>query len=117
MSALVDFVVVDEVAVRSLDPAPRRAKDLVREDREGRWNGDLALVDDAGVLPVEPCSGGAGVREPVEGDVVEDVVSCEIALGLPCKDVCDLLVTARVVVDHPGSQADRRISQALTDGL
>jgi hypothetical protein len=46
-------------------------------------------------------------KRRLEGDAVEDVVSCEIALGLPCKDVCDLLITARVVVDRPGPQANR----------
>src|SRR6185503_270192 len=54
VAALVDLVEVDQVAIGSLDPSSGRTPDLPREDREGRGHGDLALVGDARVLPVEP---------------------------------------------------------------
>ena len=47
------------------------------------------------------------VGHPVKRDVVEDLVSCKAAFGVPFKGVCDLLVTVRVVVNHPGGQAGR----------
>ena len=97
-------------------PSSGRSEDLVREDRKGRGKRNLPLVDDARVLPVQPCGGGPGVGEPVEGDVVEDVVSCE-ACGATCEDARDQLVAARFVIDHPGSQADGGIGQAVTDRL
>ena len=60
------------------------------------------------VLPVETSRGDRRVRQPVERDVVEDVVARE-ALGLPVEDAGDQLVAARVVVEDPGGQADGRI--------
>ena len=57
------------------------------------------------VFPIETSRRNRRVRQPVERDVVEDIVSRQ-ALGLPVKDACDELVAARVVVEHPGGQAD-----------
>src|SRR5262249_55238444 len=87
VAALVHLVEVDEVTVGSLYPAPRRAPELAGEDREYRGKGDLPLIDDARVLPVEPRRGGPGVGDPVERDVVQDRVSGEAALGAPFKGV------------------------------
>src|SRR5512135_3877451 len=70
--ALVDLVEVDEVEVRLLDPAARGPEDLVREDADGRRDGDALEIEEAElVLPVEAGRGDARVRQPVERDVVE----------------------------------------------
>ncbi len=81
--------------------------DLVRKDAHGNRDGD-AFRGEKGelVFPIETSRRDRRVRQPVERDVVEDVVSRQ-ALGLTVEDACDERVTARVVVEHPGGQADR----------
>src|SRR5258708_464129 len=59
-------------------------------------------------FPIQTSRRDRRVRQPVEGDVFKNVVSSE-ALGLAVKDACDERIAGRVVVEHPGRQADRRI--------
>jgi hypothetical protein len=92
VAALIHLAEIDQVWVGSLDPRPRRTPEFTGEDRECCGNSDFSLVGDARVLPVEPCGGSAGVREPIESDVVEDVVSYKLALGVSLKGVRDLLL-------------------------
>src|SRR5690349_694602 len=74
------FVEVGEGRVALLDPAARRPKDLVRKrgeadgERDG-WRG-LACRERLGAsaLPVRPGRRGSRTRQPVQRDVVEDVV-------------------------------------------
>src|SRR5262245_48488576 len=117
MTALVDFVEVNKVAVGSLDPAPGRPPQLAGEDGKCRRNGDLPLIGDARVLPVEPCSGGAGVGDPVQGDVVENLVPSQLALRMSCKGVCDLFVRMRIVIHQPGGETHWRLSETVADRL
>src|SRR5689334_12683206 len=80
MAAPVDFVVVDQVVVGALDPVTRRLEDLAGEDRVGhrepdvRWWVLQRRFRTAAGLPVDPRGRGAGARQPVERDVVEDMV-------------------------------------------
>ena len=59
-------------------------------------------------LPIETGRGDCRIRQPIERDVVEDVVSRQ-ALGLTIENARDERLTARIMIEHPGSQADRRI--------
>ena len=61
------------------------------------------------VLPIETGRGNSGVRQPVERDVVEDVVACELARGVSLEDRFDEPGLARAVpvVDHERRQIDR----------
>src|SRR4051794_7520248 len=115
MAALVDLIEVVEAGVRQLDPAARGTPDLAGErgesDRKrdvrgslaGRVRGSLGLS----VLPVRPGGRGPGACQPVQRDVVEDVVAGEVASGLPVDEGAgDLVVAVRVVVQHPGRQGD-----------
>jgi hypothetical protein len=52
------------------------------------------------------------VGQPVECDVVEDVISCK-AFGLPVEYAGDHQVTADIVIDHPRGESDRRIRDAI----
>ncbi|HEX5500174.1 MAG TPA: hypothetical protein VFX03_13140, partial [Thermomicrobiales bacterium] len=63
-------------------------------------------------FPVESRRRDRGVRQPVERDIVENVVARE-PLSLSFEDASDELVAARVVVEHPGGQADRRIGDCV----
>src|SRR5262245_9649697 len=90
VTALVDLVEVGDVGVRVLDPAARSPPDLAGEggeaDRErdlGRSLAGLACLSlGLSVLPVRPGRRVAGARQPVQRDVVDDVVPGEIAHGL-----------------------------------
>ncbi|WP_431209903.1 hypothetical protein ACQ86N_27840 [Puia sp. P3] len=83
MAAFVDFVEVDEAGVASAGPGLRSAVDVFGEDGDG--DGDLYLCGSFGcraedasafVLPVEAGGRGAAPGEPVQREVVEDVVLC-----------------------------------------
>ena len=69
-------------------------------------------------LPVRPRRSGAGAGQPVQRDVVEDVIACEVARGLSVDEGArDLVVRVRVVVDHPGGQSDGGVEQGVADRL
>ena len=79
MAALGEPVVVDELGIRLLRPALRRLVDLVGEGAHGDRDLDAPRIEEAArrkmrVVPVEARRGDRGVRQPVERDVVEDVV-------------------------------------------
>ena len=90
MAASVDLVEVDDVRVTRLDPAAWRPPDFARERREAErdrrgWQEVTARgwgVRPVG-LPVRPSRGRAGATQPVQRDVVEDVVAREVARGPP----------------------------------
>src|SRR5204863_8833649 len=115
VAALVGFVEVRDGGVSLLDPAARGAEDLAGElseaDRDGNSRRSLASRSPKGLrssaLPVRPRRRGPGGRQPVERDVVEDVVAGEIPRGLAVDEgVGDLVVAVRVVVEHPRGQGD-----------
>src|SRR5215207_4758113 len=113
MTALVDLVEVDEVGIRRLDPAARGPEDLAGEggeaDRQRDIRRSLAGRKSLGSseLPVPPGGRGTGARQPIQRDVVDDVVPGEIAHGLAVeKGAGDLVVAVRIVVEHPGRQGE-----------
>src|SRR6185437_9054315 len=63
-------------------------------------------------FPVETSRRYCSIRQPVERDVVEDVVTRE-SLGLTVEDARDERVAARVVVVHPGCESDGRIRESV----
>src|SRR5262249_22958051 len=85
VTALVDLVVVDDVRVGGLDPTPRGLEDLAGEGRETDRDVDrrrrLAGGASGGLcaLPIRPRRRGAGTCQPVERDVVEEVIAREIS--------------------------------------
>ena len=115
MAAPVGLVEVGEAGEDHLDPAARGREDLAGEVRVADRNRDrrrsLAGRTGCGLgpseLPVPPGGRGAGARQPVQRDVVDDVVPGEIARGLAVDERAgDLVVAVRVVVEHPGRQPD-----------
>src|SRR5207248_4857085 len=78
--ALWDAVVVDELGIRLLSPALRRLVDLFGESAHGDRDLDAPHIEEAARrkvmlrVPVEACRRDRGVRQPVEREVVEDVV-------------------------------------------
>jgi hypothetical protein len=115
VAALVGLVEVGEVGVGVGDPAAWGAEDLVGEGGEADRQRDLgrSLAGRGGTglglsaFPVLPGCRGAGAGQPVQRDVVQDVVPGEIARWLPIEEgMGDLVVAVGVVVQHPAGQGD-----------
>src|SRR5262245_30468900 len=113
VATLVDLVEVDQIGVDLLRPAARRLEDLAREHREGHREREFGrlLPGRKGskyascVLPVQPRGRGGGVRQPIQGDVVEDPFLREATGGMPVEEGAgDLLVAVCIVIEHPGRQ-------------
>src|SRR2546428_4914786 len=104
---------MDEFGVRPLCPTPRGGVDLIWKDADGNRDGDV-LRGEKGklVFPIQTSRRDRRVRQPVEGDVVENVISRK-ALGLAGKDARHERLTGFVVVEDPGRQADRRICKPV----
>ena len=75
----------------------------------------LGVEEVALVLPVEASRRDSGVRQPVERDVVEDVVPREAPGRLALEDLRDEagLAGAVAVVDQQRREVDRRVRQAV----
>src|SRR5215469_7907356 len=100
VAAPVGLVEIGEGGVRQLDPAARCSEDLAGErgeaDRELDLRRSLPRRQSLGssALPVRSGRRGPGARQPVQRDVVEDVVPGEIARGLAVeKRAGDLVIT------------------------
>src|SRR4051812_8295936 len=80
VTALFDLVEVDELGIRPLGPAARRLVLLAGEhgDRDRDVHA-LGVEEPALVFPVQTRRRDAAVRQPVQRDVVEDLVTCELA--------------------------------------
>src|SRR5215475_2725446 len=106
--ALFCHVEVAEARVGLLCPAPRGLPDLPGERGEADGNRDRRrsfarrdyLRARQCVLPVRPGGRGSGARQPVQRDVVDDVIAGETARWLPVDERAgDLVVAVRVVVE------------------
>ena len=106
--AFVELVVVDEIGIRLLCPTPRGLIELIREGAHGNRHGDVLDGGPAAlVLPVQAPRRDARVRQPEQGDVVEDVVTRQASFEPVDEGGGDQrLVADRVVVDQPGRQGD-----------
>ena len=76
VAALVELVVMDELGIRTLCPTPRGGVDLIWKDADGNRDGDV-LRGEKGklIFPIQTSRRDRRVRQPVEGDVVENVIS------------------------------------------
>jgi hypothetical protein len=89
VSASVGLVVVEEVVgIRALCPASRGLVELVGKDADGERDRDWLGVEKVRlVLPIQAGRRNACVRQPVEREIVEDVVSREAAISLASESV------------------------------
>src|SRR5918993_4211824 len=102
-------LIVGQLGISLFGPLPRNRGDLLRKGAYHDW--DLyALRSEEGVLvfPIELGRRHPGFRQPVEGDVVENIVSRQ-ALSGAVKHPSDLPVGPDIMIDDPRGQADRRI--------
>src|ERR1700704_1583313 len=100
---------MDEFGIRFLYPAPRSGVDLIGINADRNRDRDV-LGSKKGklVFPIQTSRRDRRVRQPVEGDVIENVISRK-ALGLAGKDARHERLTGFVVVEYPGRQADGRV--------
>src|SRR5262249_3688284 len=106
-------LIVDQLGVGLFGPTPRGRTYFIRKHTHDRGDGDAFRCKEGElVLPIETRRGNTRVRQPVERDVVENIVPRE-ALGLTVEDACDQLVAPDVVVDDPGREGDRGIRNAV----
>src|SRR5882672_3095666 len=104
---------MNEFGKSPLRPTPRGLVELVREGAyRNRDSNTLGGKKHKLVFPIQTSRRNGRARQPVERDVVEDVISRQ-ALSLPVKDACDEFVTSNVVVYHPRCEADRRILERI----
>src|SRR5215204_6346871 len=98
MPAFVELVVMDEFGIGLLCPTPRHLIELVRKDAHRYRDGDALRGEEVElVFPIETSRRDSRVRQPVMGDVVEDVVSGQSFLGPIDEDARDQRQTRRVV--------------------
>jgi hypothetical protein len=79
--ALVDLMEVDQVPIGAPRPCFRGSIDLLRKYRDGHGERDIAGLlrgchkeATRAVLPVKPSGRGGGIRQPVQRDVVQEIV-------------------------------------------
>ncbi len=94
VAAFVELVVMDELGIRPLCPTPRGCIDLVWKNAYGYGDGDVFRGEKGKLaFPIQTSRRDRRVRQPVERDVVEDVVSRK-ALSLTVEDARDERVAA-----------------------
>ena len=83
MPALVDLVVINEPVIRPLRPTPGGLIVLARKNAHGSRDGDVGgIVEVDMTFPIEASRRKRCVRQPIECEVVEDVVACKVACGM-----------------------------------
>src|SRR6516162_3609944 len=112
------LVEIDEFLISPLRPTPRRSIVFAGKDAYGGGDSDVGGIIKVEVsIPIEAGRRNRCVGQPVERDVVDDIVSCQVISGMTIDRVPDhgrhdhrrrLSVTV-AVVEHPGCQADGRI--------
>src|ERR1043166_5655630 len=119
VSAFGKTVVVDKVHIRFLGPALRRLINFLRKRAHGDRKLDASHVEETAAwrksmprVPVETGGRDRGIRQPIERDVVEHVVSRQ-SFRLTVENAGDHLVTTNVVIEYPARKADRRIDDSV----
>src|SRR5918993_6064413 len=113
VTALGQAIVVDQVRKGLLGPTARRGVDLVGKGAHRDRNGDtLGREERELALPEETGRRNGRLGQPVERDVVEDVVTRQ-ALRLPVEHPSDELLAGWIMVEHPCGKTDRRILQGV----
>src|SRR5581483_2242158 len=101
MAACLQPVVVHELWIRALRPAPRRLVELIGEHAYCNGNGHSLRGEEGQLtLPIKTSRRNAGVGQPVERHIVEDVRLGDTP-GLTIECARDEGVTAGVVIQHP----------------
>jgi len=81
--AFVYLVVVDEFVICPLGPSSRGLIVLAGKDAHRGRDRDIGRVIKVEMkFPIETARGNRRVRQPVEGEVVEYIISCQVTCGV-----------------------------------
>src|SRR5579863_1336374 len=105
---------MDQFGKRPLRPASRGGIEFVWKDAHGGRYHDASDAEEriTLVLPIETGPRERRIRQPVERDVVQNVVSCE-PFAASGKDTRYHLVAACVVIEEISRKTDRGISDSV----
>src|SRR4029450_5969695 len=112
VTAALDLVPVAQVAEPGRDPPPGEAGDLLWEDRAAGRDAHRVVPTRAQALPVEASGRRCGGWQPVEHDVVEQLVAGERVLG-----VAGAVRPRPELLHDPGALACGRVDQPVAEGL
>src|SRR5215469_14390751 len=115
MSALWQFVEVDQFGICLLCPTLWSWIEFVREDAHGSWNGDPFRIEVTAFspeLPIETRAGDCCVRQPGNCDVVQNVIASQ-ALSLSREHARDQRIAARVMIQEVSRKADWGIGDSI----
>src|SRR5271165_3779839 len=77
---------MDQIGIRPLRPTSRGLIVLAGKNAHGGWDGDVGGVIKIEVkFPIETSRRNGRVRQPVECEVIEYIVSCQVTCGLSIK--------------------------------
>ena len=83
MATFQNLVVMDEFGISAFRPTPGSLIELARKYADGHRDGYILEIKERKfVFPIKTSRGNPGVRQPVECDVVEDIVTCKLVAGL-----------------------------------
>ena len=83
VAAFINLVVINQLVIRALCPTPRVFIVFARKDGHRSRDGDVDGVVKADLIfPIETSGRNRGIGQPVERDIVEDVVACEVTRGV-----------------------------------
>src|ERR1700722_693087 len=111
-------VVVDEPGIRLLGPTLRGLVDLVGESAHRDRDLDASHVEETARwqimrrVPVETRRRDRGICQPIERDVVKNVVAAQ-PFRLAVESAGDHLVAANVVIEYPARKTNRRIGESV----
>src|SRR5262245_48279428 len=104
---------MDQFWIGLLCPASRGCVDLIWERAHGGRDRDTFRSENGELaLPIETSRRDRRIRQPIERDIVEDVVACQ-AFGFSVEDSCDQRQAASVMIEHPGGEADRGVCKRV----
>src|SRR5262245_19538674 len=104
---------MDEIWERAFRPGPWTLIEFIREGAHGNRDGHtLGSEEWKLVFPIQPSRRNRRSRQPIDRDIVENVVSRQ-ALALTVEHTRDEFVTANIVIDHPCRQSNGRILKSI----
>src|SRR5262249_45042590 len=103
----------NELGKSLLRPASGGGIDFIRKcaDRDRNRNA-LRSEERELALPEETPRRGSCVGQPIERDVIDDIIARE-TLCLSVEYAADERLARRIVIEHPGSESDWRIVQPV----
>ena len=113
MPTFIKFVVMNQLWKSSLRPTARALIKLIGESTHSHRNGHALWREKRElVFPVQTSRRNRGARQPIERDVIKDIIARE-SFSLSIENARDEFVTTQVMVKYPCRQSDGRIFKRI----